>query len=232
MSATLQVRDLSSGYGAKALFDDLDLVVAPGDIVGLVGPNGAGKSTLLRTIAGELAPEAGSVSTSPPYASIGYLPQEPERREGETVAAFLARRTGVAAAQERYDHATAHYDADPDEYAEALDRWLALGGADLDERTDQVLADVGLTVGTDALMTSLSGGQAARAEAAEVRGDDPVAGGQVVHDVRPQLPGVREAVQQEDGRARSREGDVQFDSVDGDAAEFGRPGHGCAPGTW
>src|SRR5690348_5488133 len=112
MSATLQVKDLSSGHGAKVLFDALDLVVAPGDVVGLVGPNGAGKSTLLRTIAGELAPEAGSVATSPPSATIGYLPQEPERREGETVAQFLARRTGVAAAQARYDHATAHYDQD------------------------------------------------------------------------------------------------------------------------
>ena len=48
---------------------------------------------------------------------------------GETVAQFLARRTGVAAAQTRYDAATAAYDEDPDEYAEALDHWLALGGA-------------------------------------------------------------------------------------------------------
>jgi len=168
VSATLQVRDLSSGYGAKALFDGLDLVVAPGDVVGLVGPNGAGKSTLLRTLAGEIAPESGTVTLSPPTATIGYLPQETERREGETVAAFLARRTGVAAAQERYDAATADYDADPDEYAEALDRWLALGGADLEERAEQALADLGLTVGTDALMTSLSGGQAARANLASM----------------------------------------------------------------
>ena len=166
--ATLQVKDLASGHGAKALFDALDLVVAPGDVVGLVGPNGAGKTTLLRTIAGEIAPEAGSVTTSPPSATIGYLPQEPERRAGETVAQFLARRTGVAAAQTRYDAATAAYDEDPDEYAEALDHWLALGGADLVERSDEVLADVGLTVGTDALMTGLSGGQAARANLASL----------------------------------------------------------------
>jgi len=173
MSATLQVRDLSSGHGAKAFFDGLDLVVAPGDVVGLVGPNGAGKSTLLRTLAGELTPESGTVTLSPPTATVGYLPQETERREGETVAAFLARRTGVAAAQERYDAAIAAYDADPDEavqneYGEALDRWLALGGADLEERAEQVLAEVGLAVGTDALMTSLSGGQAARANLASM----------------------------------------------------------------
>jgi ATPase subunit of ABC transporter with duplicated ATPase domains len=168
MSATLQVRDLAAGYGAKALFDALDLVVAPGDVVGLVGPNGAGKSTLLRTLAGELAPEAGQVSLTPPTAAIGYLPQETERRSGETVRDFLARRTGVAAAQQRYDAATAAYDQDPDGYADALERWLALGGADLDERAEQVVADLGLTVGLDAAMTSLSGGQAARANLASL----------------------------------------------------------------
>ena len=168
MSSTLHVRDLAAGYGAKALFDSLDLIVAPGDVVGLVGPNGAGKSTLLRTLAGELAPESGTITISPPSAAIGYLPQETERHEGETVRDFLARRTGVGAATERYEAATAAYDEDPDEFAEALDHWLALGGADLDERVESVLADLGLTVGPDALMTSLSGGQAARANLASL----------------------------------------------------------------
>lgn len=166
MSATLQVTDLACGYGAKALFSGLDLVVAPGDVIGLVGPNGAGKSTLLQALAGTTRPEAGTVSVSPPTASIGYLPQETERRDGETLGGFLARRTGVAAAQTRYDAATAAYAEDPDEYAAALEHWLALGGADLEERTEEVLADLALSVPTDATMTSLSGGQAARANLA------------------------------------------------------------------
>ena len=59
MSATLVARGLAAGHGARVLFSGLDLVVAPGDVVGLVGVNGAGKSTLLRTLAGELAAEAG-----------------------------------------------------------------------------------------------------------------------------------------------------------------------------
>src|SRR5918998_3815172 len=50
-----------------------------------------------------------------------------------------------------------------DDYAAALDRWLALGGADLDERAGAVADDVGLGVGLDTPMTTLSGGQAARA---------------------------------------------------------------------
>jgi len=50
-----------------------------------------------------------------------------------------------------------------DRYATALDRWLALGGADLDERAAEIAADVGLGVGLDTPTTTLSGGQAARA---------------------------------------------------------------------
>ncbi|MEV4460161.1 ABC-F family ATP-binding cassette domain-containing protein [Microbispora sp. NPDC049633] len=164
MSATLVAKELAAGHGDRVLFADLDLVVAPGDVVGLVGANGAGKSTLLRLLAGLDAPEHGGVRLSPPTANVGHLPQEPERRPGETVAAFLARRTGVAAAQRALDAATeALVSGDPgDAYAEALDRWLALGGADLEERAAEVAADLGLTVGPEQEMTSLSGGQAAR----------------------------------------------------------------------
>ncbi len=179
VSATLLARDLAAGHGARALFTGLDLVVAPGDVLGLVGVNGAGKSTLLRLLAGLDVAEQGQVSLSPPTASIGYLAQEPERREGETVQAFLARRTGISKAQERMDAAaealtrststSAATDSANDEYAAALEHWLDLGGADFDERVDAVLDEVGLTagsygpVGAHSAMTTLSGGQAARA---------------------------------------------------------------------
>jgi ATPase subunit of ABC transporter with duplicated ATPase domains len=147
------------------LFTDLDLVVAPGDVTGLVGANGAGKSTLLKVLAGRLTPDGGSVRLSPPNATVGYLPQEPERRADESVLAFLARRTGVAQAQMDLDAATealstGRAGAD-DEYQQGLERWLALGGADLDERAGPLATEVGLDL--DAPMTGLSGGQAARA---------------------------------------------------------------------
>ena len=66
MSATIVAKGLSAGHGDRVLFSDLDLVVAPGDVVGLVGVNGAGKSTLLRMLAGLVAPESGSLQVSPP----------------------------------------------------------------------------------------------------------------------------------------------------------------------
>jgi ATPase subunit of ABC transporter with duplicated ATPase domains len=166
VSATLVARGLAAGHGARVLFSDLDLVVAPGDVVGLVGVNGAGKSTLLRTLAGELPAEAGTVVVSPPAATLGYLPQEHERRAGETVLAALARRTGVAAAQTALDRATEDLtegrDGADDAYGDVLEHWLSLGGADLDERAAEVVADVAPGVALDAAMTGLSGGQAAR----------------------------------------------------------------------
>ncbi len=170
MSAQLVARGLTAEHGPRTLFSGVDLVVAPGSVTGLVGPNGAGKSTLLQQLAGLEAPAAGDVVLQPPDATVGLLPQETDRLPGESVAAYLARRTGVAAAQEEMDAATealaAGTDGSDDRYALALERWLALGGADLDARIPQVAADVGLDVDADQHMTTLSGGQAARASLA------------------------------------------------------------------
>ncbi|MFF4367582.1 ABC-F family ATP-binding cassette domain-containing protein [Streptomyces sp. NPDC001594] len=167
MTATLVAKNLTAAHGERTLFAGLDLVVAPGDVIGLVGVNGAGKSTLLRLLAGLDTPETGELRLSPPGAAVGHLPQEPERREGETVRDFLARRTGVAAAQAALDEATQGLvDGTPgadDAYAETLDRWLDLGGADLDERAQETADELGLAVSLDLPMTALSGGQAARA---------------------------------------------------------------------
>lgn len=167
MTATLVAKNLAAGHGDRSLFSGLDLVVAPGDVIGLVGANGAGKSTLLRLLAGLTPPEQGELRLSPPTATVGHLPQEPERRPGETIREFLARRTGVAEAQRVMDEATqALVDGAPgadDAYATGLERWLDLGGADLEERSGEVADSLGLAVDLDQPMTSLSGGQAARA---------------------------------------------------------------------
>ncbi|MFJ2356372.1 ABC-F family ATP-binding cassette domain-containing protein [Frigoribacterium sp. NPDC087798] len=179
MSASLVAKGLAGGHGHRTLFDDLDLTVAPGDVVGVVGVNGAGKSTLLRLLAGVDEPQAGTVTLNPGDAFVGWLPQEHERVPGETVADYIGRRTGSTQATAEMDAAAAALgDPDPvpradglepaDVYSTALDRWLASGAADLDDRLPQVLADLGLdrdgdgAVGPDSPMTGLSGGQAAR----------------------------------------------------------------------
>ena len=185
MTATLVAKNVAGGFAHRTLFEGVDLTVAPGDVIGVVGANGAGKSTLLRILAGDIEPLEGSVSTAPADAFVGWLPQEHQRVPGETVVAYIARRTGCAAATHSMeaaatalagsgpaasalaDTAQGPMDMDPaDVYAAALDHWLATGAADLDDRLPAVLADLGLD--SDALqpestpMTALSGGQAAR----------------------------------------------------------------------
>jgi len=171
--ATLVARSVTVSFGDHLVLDDVELVVAPADRVGLVAPNGTGKSTLLRVLAGHHAPDRGTVTLAPPSATVGYLPQEPERRLGESVHAFLARRTGVAAAQAELHRATAALaEAEPDcdrRYDLALTRWLALGGADLEARIGPVWADLDQPPRLlDQDMTTLSGGQAARASLAAI----------------------------------------------------------------
>ncbi|MGI8456713.1 MAG: ABC-F family ATP-binding cassette domain-containing protein [Propionibacteriaceae bacterium] len=167
MTATLVAKGLAGGYAHQTLFENLDLTVAPGDVVGVVGANGAGKSTLLRILYGDLSPRAGTVTAAPVDAFLGWLPQEHERVVEETIAGYLRRRTGAADATSIMESTAADLaDGAPgaeDAYAVALDRWLASGAADLQDRIAPTLADLGLDIDPDTLMTSLSGGQAARA---------------------------------------------------------------------
>ncbi len=167
MVASIHARSLRLALGPTVLFDDVELQVSPGWRMGLVGPNGVGKSTLLRVLAQLQRIDSGSVAVMPATSSVGYLPQEPERSDDETAAEFLARRTGVGPASAELDAATAGLatgeSGSDDRYSDALDRWLALGGADLEARIGAVWADLGLA---DRLLTqsmaSLSGGEAAR----------------------------------------------------------------------
>ena len=60
----IELRHVTAGYGARTVLAEVDLVVEPGEWVGVVGPNGAGKSTLLRLVTGLLAPTAGGISVA------------------------------------------------------------------------------------------------------------------------------------------------------------------------
>jgi iron complex transport system ATP-binding protein len=86
----LVVSNLSAGYGAKRVIEDLTLPpITAGHITALVGPNGAGKSTLLRVLAG-LLPATGTVtlgsrdlvraSLAEHAAQVSFMPQlQPQR---------------------------------------------------------------------------------------------------------------------------------------------------------
>ena len=164
--ASITAVGVSIGHDPAVLADGIDLTVGPGRSIGLVGPNGSGKTTLLRVLAGIDQPRRGSVQRSPRSARVGYTEQRTRFGSDETIGRWVARVTGVAAAEAALEAAAADLATDDptaaDRYADHLDRWLALGGADLDDRLPDALSEVGLVRSVDLAVASLSGGQAAR----------------------------------------------------------------------
>lgn len=71
----ISINDLTFLIGSRALYDEANWHIKPGDRVGLIGANGTGKSTLLKIIVGEYAPSSGSISMAKDL-KIGYLNQD------------------------------------------------------------------------------------------------------------------------------------------------------------
>ena len=169
---TLAAKHVTKYRGGSVVLDDVSLSVTPTSRIGLVGPNGIGKTTLLRILAGLEPPDAGRVERRPPALSVGYLPQEPDAVRGETVLGYLARRTGVAAAEAEMDSLAGRLECEPavaDAYSEALERFLRLGGSDFDARARAACAELGLGRAlVEAPVEALSGGEAARATLAAI----------------------------------------------------------------
>ena len=85
----LQLSNVSLTFGGTPVFDDLGLVVQPGDRVALVGRNGSGKSTLMKVMAGLTEPDRG-LRVVPPGVTVGYMEQDPDLAGFETLGDFAA----------------------------------------------------------------------------------------------------------------------------------------------
>jgi ATPase subunit of ABC transporter with duplicated ATPase domains len=165
-STLLDAQQITRQYGARTVLDAVDLRVDATGRLALVGRNGAGKSTLLRILAGHEKPDGGSVRR---FGTVGYLPQFADAENRRlTVRETILERVGLASASRTLEHWAAALTAGDlealDPHAEALERWLALGGADVDARLGTALTELGLEAGfLDRPLGTLSGGQAARA---------------------------------------------------------------------
>ena len=141
---TLVATNITVEYRTTVVLDGLSLTVPPGARIGVVGPNGSGKSTLLRVLAGVDEPTDRRAST----ARHRRLPAAgAERRAGETLLGFLAAGARAAAADadgRRSSRSAERRGVAWPPIHEALDRFLALGGADLEARAREVCAELGL----------------------------------------------------------------------------------------
>jgi ATPase subunit of ABC transporter with duplicated ATPase domains len=170
----LSAHQVTVRRGNHTVLDSVTLSVHRGSRLGVVGPNGIGKSTLMRVLAGSVEPDEGRVDRAPRTLRVAYLAQETDALPGESLAGYLARRSGVQAAGDQLDAQTERLASRADEltmaaYQEALEEFMAAGGDDFDLRVGTVCAAVGLGPELAAVaVTALSGGQSARARLAAV----------------------------------------------------------------
>lgn len=97
----LAAENISKSYGERALLSDVTLQINQGDKIGLIGVNGTGKSTLLRLLAGEEAPDSGSIFCQPGHRAA-YLPQNPVFAPEDTVLEHVLRGAGRDVQEESY----------------------------------------------------------------------------------------------------------------------------------
>lgn len=77
-----ELRGISKHFGDKVLYENLDITIPRGAIVGVIGPNGAGKTTLFRMLSGEEKPDAGDIATGE-TVEIAYVDQSREGLGGD-----------------------------------------------------------------------------------------------------------------------------------------------------
>jgi ATP-binding cassette, subfamily F, member 3 len=168
----LQLSNVSKSFGGATVFERVSFTLNAGERVGLVGPNGCGKTTLLRIIVGQIQPDTGSVSFSPPGLPVGYLAQALEFAPGETVGQVLtAAVAGLAEAERGLEALTAQMAAAQGqvltrllaEYDLALEAYERLGGYGAAARDGEVLDGLGLSgLGLGTPVAHLSGGEKTR----------------------------------------------------------------------
>ena len=174
----LFVSDISKVYSNRTLFSGLTLSIAAGDRIALVGPNGSGKTTLMDILAGETAPETGSISKRR-NVTMGYLKQEPASFTGKPLLEeVLGARSEVNALVVKISDAQEDLssETDPVRQGYLLDRLIKLdmaleaaGGDDSEHEAKAILSGLGFKQG-DFLrpMSEFSGGWVMRAGLARI----------------------------------------------------------------
>lgn len=157
MSAAITLSHLAwSTPDGRTLFSDCDLTFTA-ERAGLVGRNGVGKTTLLRLVARDLAPRAGTVTSS---GTIGWLRQSPAPAPEETIADLFGVRNAFALLQRA-------------ESGRATAEDLAKADWTLVARIEKALDAMGIDAGPATPLAALSGGQRTRAALAALLFDEP-----------------------------------------------------------
>lgn len=147
----ISINDLTFLIGSRALYDEANWHIKPGDRVGLIGANGTGKSTLLKIIVGEYAPSSGSISMAKDL-KIGYLNQD--------LLSYDSHHSILHVAMEAFDRQNQLHDEieellkqiETDYSEEVLNKlsdkqqeFEALDGYNIEYRANEILAGLGFS---------------------------------------------------------------------------------------
>ncbi len=163
----LEVKNLSHGFGDRAIFENVSFRLLKGEHIGLVGANGEGKSTFMSIVTGHLLPDEGKVEWSK-YVTAGYLDQHTVLEAGMTVRDILRTAFDELFKTEvrindiymSMSEDGADIDSLMEEVGELQDRLESRDFYTLDAKIDEVARALGvMDFGMETDVTELSGGQ-------------------------------------------------------------------------
>ncbi|KEI10430.1 heme ABC transporter ATP-binding protein [Clostridium sp. K25] len=164
----LTVKNMSHGFGDRAIFDDVSFRLLKGEHIGLIGANGEGKSTFMNIITGNLMPDEGKIQWSN-RVKVGYMDQHANLQKGKTIRDVLREAFDelFTLEQEMLDITEKMADASPEELEKLLqdmgDIQDILDNSDfyiIDAKIEEVAAGLGISdIGLNKDVNDLSGGQ-------------------------------------------------------------------------
>lgn len=175
---TMRAEGLTSTYGEKTLFDQINFIINENDRIGLIGVNGSGKTSLLNVISNETHPEAGTI-TKPNDYTIGYLKQQPVLDQNKTImAAIFEGQQPVFKTIRAYEDALQKFSAHPDD-PQVVDRYTKMQAKmdqedawEADSQVKTILTQLKIN-DTSQQIANLSGGQQKRVALAQVLIEQP-----------------------------------------------------------
>lgn len=164
----LTVKNMSHGFGDRAIFEDVSFRLLKGEHVGLIGANGEGKSTFMNIITGKLMPDEGKIEWSN-RVRVGYMDQHTQLEKGKSIKDILREAFKYLFDMELemnqlYENMG---NMNEEEMNKALERTANIQDAldnsgfyIIDVKIEEVAAGLGLKdVGLDRDVSDLSGGQ-------------------------------------------------------------------------
>lgn len=164
----LNVKNLSHGFGDRAIFENVSFRLLKGEHIGLIGANGEGKSTFMNIITGKLMPDEGTVEWAK-NVRVGYLDQHAVLEKGMTIRDVL--KSAFSFLFEMEETMNRMFDRMAEASEEEMTRLLEETGTYqelleqhdfymIDAKVEEIARALGLLeIGLDRDVTELSGGQ-------------------------------------------------------------------------